>query len=145
MQGTGSKLMAMADCAGLPLSVCVTSASPHEVALVETTRAVSFASAKPERLIGDPAYDSDPLDGRLAEQGVETIAPHRRDRRKPCTHDGRKLRCYRRRWKIGRLFAWLGNFSRLSARYERPLANYLGFVRLGCIIILLRHILRDGF
>ena len=38
------------------------------------------------------------------------IAPHRRNRRKPKTQDGRKLRRYKRRWKIERLFAWLGNF-----------------------------------
>lgn len=33
-----------------------------------------------QRLIGDNAYDSDPLDRELAETGVETIAPHRCNR-----------------------------------------------------------------
>ena len=93
----------------------------------------------PRRLIGDRAYDSDPLDQRLAAQGIEMIAPHRRNRKKPRTQDGRPLRRYRRRWKVERLFAWLGNFRRLLVRYERHLANYLGFVHLGCIVILLRY------
>ena len=41
--------------------------------------------------------------------------------------------------KIERLFAWLGNFRRLVVRYERYALNYLGFVQLGCILILLRQ------
>ena len=108
--------------------------------LVEPTLQSSFVDEKPQRLIGDGAYDSDPLDARLAEQGIEMIAPHRRNRRKHKTQDGRKLRRYRRRWKVERLFAWLGNFRRLPVRYERHLENYLGFVQLGCIIILLRYL-----
>jgi len=140
-RGKGTKIMAVADRAGLPISVCVTSASPHEVTLVEATLAACFAPELPERLIGDRAYDSDPLDGRLAVQGIELIAPHRRNRRRPRTQDGRKLRRYRRRWKVERLFAWLGNFRRLPVRYERHLVNYLGFVQLACIIILLRYYL----
>lgn len=109
--------------------------------LVEATLAACFAPSLPERLIGDRAYDSDPLDDRLAERGIEMIAPHRRNRRKKRTQDGRKLRRYKRRWKIERLFAWLGNFRRLVVRYERHLENYLGFVQLACIVILLRNYL----
>ena len=93
----------------------------------------------PQRLIGDRAYDSDPLDTLLVQQGIEMIAPHRRNRKKPKTQDGRKLRRYRRRWKVERLFAWLGNFRRLVVRYEYHAENYLGFVHLACIIILLRQ------
>jgi hypothetical protein len=33
--------------------------------------------AKPENLIGDRAYDSDPLDDELRRDGIEMIAPHR--------------------------------------------------------------------
>jgi transposase len=92
-------------------------------------------------LIGDKAYDSDPLDVHLAAQGIDLIAPHRRNRSQPKTQDGRKLRRYRRRWKVERLFAWLANFRRLVVRYERHADNFLGFVHLGCILILLRQAL----
>ena len=139
-RGKGTKLVALADAAGLPLSVCAASASPHEVTLVGEALDGRFVSEKPERLIGDRAYDSDPLDAELREEGIEMIAPHRRNRKKPKTQDGRKLRRYKRRWKIERLFAWLHNFRRLVVRYERRAENYLGFVRLGCIVILLRYL-----
>lgn len=137
-RGKGTKLMAVADGAGLPLAVHTASASPHEVSLVGNTLAENFSGGQPERLIGDKAYDSDPLDAALAEQGVEMIAPHRRNRKKAATQDGRKLRRYRRRWKVERLFAWLQNFRRLVVRYEYHAENFLGFVHLGCIRILLR-------
>ena len=140
-RGKGTKLMALADACGVPISVCAASASGHEVTLVEEVLAASFVRERPERLIGDRAYDSDPLDAALREEGIEMIAPHRRrNRMKPKTQDGRKLRRYKRRWKIKRLFAWLRNFRRLVVRYERLVGHYLGFVRLGCIVILLRYL-----
>ena len=138
-RGKGTKLMAMADRFGLPLAVCAASAAPHEVTLVAATLDSRLVADVPERLIGDRAYDADPLDEALAELGVEMIAPHRRGRTRPKTQDGRPLRRYRRRWKIERLFAWLGNFRRLVVRYERHVLNYLGCVHLGCILILLQQ------
>jgi transposase len=137
-RGKGTKLMAVADRSGLPLAVHAASASPHEVSLVGDTLAEGFTGGQPARLIGDKAYDSDPLDEELAGRGIEMIAPHRRNRKKAATQDGRKLRRYRRRWRIERLFAWLQNFRRLVVRYEHQAENFLGFVHLGCILILLR-------
>ena len=131
--------MAVADGAGLPIAVCVTSANPHEVKLVEQTLEKRFIEEVPDLLIGDKAYDSDPLDQRLAEKGIEMIAPHHSNRKKAATQDGRKLRRYRRRWKIERLFAWLQNFRRLVVRYEHKLDNYLAMVKLACSLILLKR------
>ena len=131
--------MAVADGAGFPVAVSVGSASPHEVRLVEDTLDQRFIEEKPERLIGDRAYDSDPLDEILAEQGILLIAPHKRNRKKPKTQDGRALRRYRRRWKVERLFAWLQNYRRILVRYDRFLENYLAFVHLACIIIFIKN------
>lgn len=139
-RGKGTKLMAVADGAGLPLTVSAFSATPHEITLVELTLDALWLDEAPKRLIGDKAYDSDPLDHRLCdERQIELIAPHRSNRSKPKTQDGRKLRRYKRRWKVERLFAWLQNYRRILVRYERYLCNYLGFVQLGSIRILLQH------
>ena len=94
-------------------------------------------------MIGDKAYDSDPLDVKMAlDYGVELIAPHRLSgwRKKPKTQDGRVLHRYKRRWKIERLFAWLQNFRRLVTRYEYSLENFRGMLHLACALILLRHL-----
>ena len=137
-RGKGTKLMAVADRHGFPVAVYAASASPHEVTLVQATLAEVLTAERPERLIGDKAYDSDPLDAELEDQGIELIAPHRKNRKKPATQDGRPLRRYKRRWKIERLFAWFHNFRRIAMRFDFHAENYLGFVRLGCIRILLR-------
>ena len=132
--------MAIADAHGLPISVCIASASPHEVTLVEQTVDSSFLEHAPDKLIGDRAYESDPPDERvLAERRVEMISSHRASRRRPPTQDGRPLRRYRKRWQIERLFAWLQNFRRLVTRYEYNALNFLGFVQLGCLVILSRQ------
>jgi transposase len=132
--------MAIADRAGLPVAVHVASAAPHEVTLVRPLLRARLTAALPERLIGDRAYDSDALDAELAAQGIELIAPHRRNRTKPKTQDGRPLRRYKRRWKVERLNAWLQNYRRVLVRQEYQLENYLGFVYLACMLILLRHL-----
>jgi hypothetical protein len=91
--------MAFSDGSSVPLALHTESASPHEVSLVEATLASGFLREEPKRLIGDKAYDSDPLDEALLRQGIEMIAPHRNNRKKKKTQDGRELRRYKRRWK----------------------------------------------
>jgi transposase len=131
--------MAIADRSGFPLAAWIESASPHEVKLVEDTLNAMFIDEDPDHLIGDKAYDSDQLDARLAERGIELIAPNiNRPNRKGPLQDGRPLRRYKRRWRVERLFAWLQNFRRLVTRYEYHALNFLGFLWLGCIVILLR-------
>jgi len=139
-RGKGTKLMAVADRSGLPVACSVASASPHEATLVDATIRDRFISEKPLRLIGDKAYDSDPLDQDLGHQDIDMIAPHRENRVKAPTQDGRSLRRYRRRWKVERLFAWLGNFRRILIRHDYYVQNFLGFVHFGCIVILLRYL-----
>jgi transposase len=139
-RGKGTKIIAVAAGNSLPLAVSVDSASPAECQLVEDVLAASFLDQLPARLIGDKAYDSDPLDEKLATQyGIEMIAPNRR-RRRQATQDGRPLRRYRRRWKVERLFAWMHNFRRLVTRWEYHVENFLGFVQLACLHMMLRHL-----
>jgi transposase len=107
--------MAVADRHGLPVAICVESATPHEVKLVTSTLLQMVIPDAPQNLIGDNAYDSDRLDQELIRYGIQVIAPHRSNRRKK-TQDRRRLRRYRRRWKIERLFAWLQNFRRVVVR-----------------------------
>ena len=140
-RGKGSKIMAISDGHGLPLAVHVASASPHETKLVEPTLEQCFLTEPPERLIGDRAYDSDPLDAQIRERfGVELVAPHNPTRSRKATQDGRVLRRYRRRWEIERLFAWLHNYRRVVIRWEYYPENFLGMVQLACAIILLKHL-----
>ena len=147
-RGKGTKWMVVADGAGLPLGSALAAASPAEVTLVDQTlQAIAVPRQgpgrprqKPGRLIADRGYDSDPLRTHLAQRGIELISPHRTNRVKPPTQDGRALRRYQRRWKIERLFAWLGHYRRLVIRYEHLLVMYAAFFHLACALIVLKHL-----
>jgi transposase len=92
------------------------------------------------RLIYDKACDSDPLRKRLKARGIDLICPHKCNRVKPPTQDGRKLRRYKRRWKIERTMAWLGNFRRLVVRWDRDIAIYRAFFHVACLMIVVRKL-----
>ena len=146
-RGKGTKWMVVVDGQGIPLGKHLDSASPNEVTLIEKTldavavprQGPGRPKKTPQRLIYDRAADSDPLRKRMAKRGTELICPHRANRSKPKTQDGRKLRRYKRRWKVERTFAWLGNFRRLVVRYERSIVMYSAFFHLACLIITLRQ------
>jgi len=138
--------MVVADGQGVPLGVQLASASPHECTLIEQALeqvAVPRAGRgrprkNPERLIYDRAADSDTLRARLKRRGIELICPNRRNK-KVKTQDSRKLRRYRRRWKIERTIAWLQNFRRLVVRYERHTKMFRAFLHVACLVITVRQ------
>lgn len=140
--GKGVKIMVMVDARGLPLAVDTTSANPHESQLVQQLFDFMLSNEKPERLIGDKAYDSDQLGEELADQGIELIAPHRKNRKaENKTQDGRPLRRYKRRWTVERTIGWFQNFRRLCIRWEKSTPLFCGFLHLGCTLLLLRQVL----
>lgn len=133
--------MVVVDGEGLPLGIQLASASPSEVKLIESTLAWTAieSAGRIKRLIYDRAADSDPLRTRLGELGIELICPHRKNRKRAKTQDGRKLRRYRRRWKIERSIAWIGNYRRLVVRYERNWKIFQAFVHIACLLIALNR------
>jgi transposase len=138
-RGKGTKWMLLVDGQGLPLACRTASASPAEVTLVEDLVATVDVGPKPVPLIADRAYDSDPHRQRLRKQGFELVCPHRRGRKRPPTQDGRKLRRYKRRWKVERTISWLGNSRRLLVRHEYYIHNFQGFIVLACIMLCLKR------
>jgi len=140
--------MALSDGHGTPLVVLTESASVHEVKLIEplvkNVRIPRKGRGRPKKRVGrlvyDKAADSDPLRKRLRRRGTDLIAPHRNNRIKRRTQDGRKLRRYRRRWKIERTFAWIQNFRRLVVRYDRKIEMFDAYLKLGCTIITLNKL-----
>lgn len=131
--------MLLVDGNGLPLGVNIHSASPHEVTLIEPLLKRRMLRHRVRRLIYDKAADSDPLRKRLARRGIELIAPHKNNRKSTRTQDGRKLRRYRRRWKVERAIAWLHNYRRIIVRHDRFAFMFHGFLQLACVLTLLRR------
>jgi transposase len=145
-RGKGTKWMVLVDGEGIPLGVRLESASPNEVTLAEATldqvrvpRPKGRPRQKPQRVIADRAYDSDPLRQRLKKRGIELIVPYRENNKLRRYEDGRKLRRYKRRWIVERTNAWLGQFRRLLVRHENLLSTYRAFFYLACLWITLRR------
>ena len=66
------------------------------------------------------------------------ITPQRRNRPRPNTQDGRWLRRYKRRWIVERFVAWLRWIRCVRIRWEYHANNFLGFVQLAPLCVLLK-------
>jgi transposase len=135
--------MVVVDGQGIPIGAHLDSASLNEVTLLETTiETISVSRSgrgrprkNPKRIIADKGYDSDPLRQRLARRGIDWICPYRQNNKEKKYHDGRKMRRYKRRYKVERTSAWLQNFRRLVVRYDRLMSVYQGFFHIACLLI----------
>ena len=140
--------MVVVDGEGIPLGMQLESASPAEVKLLERTLdAVAVPRSgcgrprkNPRCLVYDKSCDSDQLRIRMQKRGIDFICPHKRDRVREKIQDGRKLRRYRRRWKVERTFAWFGNFRRLVVRWDSSMTSYRAFFTIACMLITLRQL-----
>ncbi|WP_420859475.1 transposase [Symmachiella dynata] len=132
-RGKGTKIMLLIDGEGLPLGVDNELASAAEANLIERMIDCRVSRRQPTRLIYDNAGDSDPLRERLAARGVDLISPHRHNRKRRPTQDGRKLPRYKRRYKVERTIAWLQYFRRLVIRNEYHAHLFKGFAQPVCV------------
>jgi putative transposase len=85
--------------------------------------------------IADKGYDADHFCDRIAETGGEVIIPPKRNRTVQRRYDAD---LYKERNSIGRFFNKLKQFRRVATRYDRLLANLMGFVKLAAIAIWLK-------
>lgn len=123
-----------------PLGVLITAANESEVNHIERLLETSVVPLPEEaRLLYDGAADSDPLRARLQARSVELICPHRSNRVKRPTQDGRKLRRRRHRWKIERVNAWLQSYGRIAIRKDQLGAMFLGWTQLACLFTILKR------
>jgi transposase len=127
---------------GIPIGVATDAANVPETdlagaALADIPADIPVPFGVP--VVADRGYDSDPLRGQLDLDGFRPLAPHRRNRVKPPTNDGRRMRRYKRRFIVERTFAWVHSYRRVVTRFERRIDLYDGFVHLACAFIALRN------
>ena len=141
-RGKGSKCMVLVERQGIPLGITIAAASPTEVTLVDATlkTRVTPYRRNPQHLLGDRAYDSDPLRKRLAARGITLTSPYRGNNLHRRYEDRRRLRTYRHRWIIERTIAWFGAFRRLLVRHERSTRMFLAFFQFAAALIALRRL-----
>lgn len=132
--------MVLVDGAGTPLGASLDAASPAEVTLLDQTLNSLQVRGKPERLIADRGDDSHEARRSLRRRRIHPLIPACSNTQRATDQDGRCLRWDTRRWIVERTIGWLGNFRRLTVRYDRLMATYGGFFHLTCA--LLRKVLK---
>jgi transposase len=86
-------------------------------------------------VIADKAFDSDASVRAVERRGAEAVIPPEKNRKCPRRHD-RHL--YEERKKVEWFIDLLKQYRRVATRYERTARNFLGFVQVASIMILLR-------
>ena len=92
-------------------------------------------ASTPRLAIADKGYDADHLANRIAESGAEVVIPPKRNRKIQRAYDAE---LYKERNHIERFFNKLKQFRRVATRYDKLLANFMGFVKLAAIAIWLK-------
>jgi putative transposase len=90
---------------------------------------------EPGAAIADKGYDADHLLEKIAETGADAVIPPKRNRKDPRPYDAD---LYKERNTIERFFNKLKQFRRVATRYDKLLANFMGFVKLAAIAIWLK-------
>ena len=139
-KGNGTNYLLLTDGNDTPLAATITAANVSEVHAIETLVDECSAACRPRRLLYDKAADADWLRENLQARGIELICPHRENRTKPPTQDGRSLRRYKRRYRIERSISWLQNCRRLITRWEWYPELFEGFVHLACLYTILQRL-----
>ena len=85
--------------------------------------------------LSHPSRSPDRLAEKIAENGAEVVIPPKRNRKVPHTYD---VDLYKERNRIERFFSKLKHFRRVATRYDKLLANFMGFVKLAAIAVWLR-------
>jgi transposase len=83
----------------------------------------------------DKAYDSNAIRAKLDAKGITPVIPPKSNRLDILVYDKES---YKQRNKVERLFNKIKQFRRVATRYEKLKANFLAFVLLACIVIMLR-------
>ena len=83
----------------------------------------------------DKAYDSDAVVKAARRQGGAAVIPSKKNRKVACEYD---KHLYKDRKKVEWFINLLKQYRRVATRYEKTARNFLGFVHVASIMILLR-------
>jgi putative transposase len=124
----------------VPLAVAVEGANvPDQKLVAETLDAIPIerpepTAQEPQNLCLDKGYSGEPVDCQIRQRGYTPHVPRKANEPPKPQHRRGKAR----RWKVERTHSWLNRARRLLIRWEKKVANYLGFLHLQFAIVALR-------
>ena len=108
----------------------LTPGQAHDLACAEPL----IEGVDPEALLGDKAYDADPLIDTLTRRRITPVIPPKANRKAPRACD---FALYCERNLVERFFNKLKHFRAIATRYDKLARNFLAGVQLASAIILL--------
>jgi len=129
---------------GIPLSLVVSGANRHDVALLEPTldnvvmKRPSGKDAPKQHLCADKGYAGQPAQESILGRNY---IPHVKQRGEELEAKKRNPRYRARRWVVERAHSWLNRYRKLLVRFEKIAASYEGLLELACALIAFRQVI----
>jgi putative transposase len=91
---------------------------------------------QPESVVAEKAYDSDQFVKKIESKGTRVVIPSEKNRKKPRSID---LHIYKQRNLLERFINKIKKFRRVATRYYKTVRNFLAFIHIAVIMILLKN------
>jgi transposase len=127
--GRNTKIHALADAKGRFLSILLSGGEAHDYPL---GRRLVRRAKNAAKLLGDKAYDGDPLRRELKDRGIEPVIPGKSNRKRRLRYD---KQAYKLRHRIENGICRLKDFRRIATRYDKLARNFLASVCLVAAIV----------
>lgn len=136
---TGTKISTLVDFPGTPLNIVFASGERHDMSLAIPT-ITNNSIGKPNIILADKGYDSDPFRFKLNNLGINSNIPQRniKNRKQQSNYN---IPLGKMRFKIERTNAWIKSFRRLHFRFDYTLVSFKAFTYLALIVICIRKLI----
>ena len=129
--GFSTKIHIAVDALGNPVDFLLTGGQKADVTQAEPL----IGGHEADAYILDKAYDSDAVVEAAKQQGGEAVIPPKKNRKLAREYD---KHLYKERKKVEWFINLLKQYRRVATRYEKTARNFLGFVHVASIMVLLR-------
>jgi transposase len=129
--GFGTKIHASCDGLGHPVELILTAAQESDIAQAEAL----LAGHRPDAVIADKGYDKKALVEEIESRGAEAVIPTQKNRKEQREVDAH---LYRERNLCERFWSKLKQYRRVATRYEKKAANFLAFVKVAAMMVMLQ-------
>ena len=129
--GFGTKVHVSCNGLGQPVEIVLTAGQASDIGQEE----ILLADHSPEAVVADLGYDKRAFVAKIERRGAEAVIPTQKNRAAPRKID---RHVYRERNVVERFWAHAKQFRRVATRYEKKAANFLAFVQIAAMMVILR-------
>ena len=133
--GFGTKIHAAVSGLMLPVTVLLSAGQEADVSYAAPLLEAVPASAQVQAVIADKGYDSKAVVAKVEARGAEAVIPTLSNRKVQRVIDTER---YKDRNLAERFWGKVKQFRRVATRYEKTARNFLAFVHVASIMVLLR-------